>query len=522
MLGDSTLVGNGLTPAYTIEEGEGGLVREGDLYARRRAAVYTYPDETRNQLAQWQANVQHRWRSGIELSALVYVRQTRRDTINGDTADEAEGDLNASYNNTATRQSAAGLAASVAQKSGDHQWQAGFSADASRVRYRQSEQAGFFTADRGVLPGDEPAELSAAVRGNSWNIGLFASDTWRVAAGTHVTGTLRANQASVGNTLTSVDDDTGEIEAQPSETFRYTSLNPALGVTQQLGAGLAIFGNLARNTRVPTAIELGCANPEEPCRLPAGLQSDPYLKQVRSLSAELGLRWQVAPAQQLTLSVFRIDNRDDIVFGSVSATSQLGYFRNIGRTRHQGLDLGWDARYGRLSVQASYSALDATYQVQDTLRMGDRNIAVTPGMRMAGLPRQSAKLGLDWQVLPGLSLGADLQALSSRGCAGQRRRPHRRRRRCRQRPEPAGLCAAQPARSLEARTRLGALRTRRQCHRQALRDVWRAGRDGVRRVGPVHRRRARRAVRRAGRPPQLPGRRAARILIAAGAPRGVP
>ena len=223
--------------------------------------------------------------------------------------------------------------------------------------------------------------------------------------------------AQVANTLTSVDDDTGEIEAHPRETFRYQGLNPALGLTQSIGGGLVAFGNLARNTRVPSAIELGCADPEEPCRLPAGLQSDPYLKPVRSTSAELGLRWK-APGQSLSLSVFRIDNRDDIVFGSVSATSQLGYFRNFPRTRHDGLDLAWEASAGAWSWQAAFSLLDATYQAADTLRMGERNIAVTPGMRMAGLPRQTVKLAVDWQAHAALSLGADVQSLSRRGVLG--------------------------------------------------------------------------------------------------------
>jgi len=246
---------------------------------------------------------------------------------------------------------------------------------------------------------------------------VFASDTWRLASGTHLTATLRANHARVGNTLTTVDDN-GETVLHPHEVFRYSSLNPALGLSHQLEAGVTVFGNLARNTRVPTVIELGCADPAEPCRLPAGLQSDPYLKQVRSTSTELGLRWRPTQAQTLSLSAFRIDNRDDIVFGSVSATGQLGYFRNFSRTRHQGLDAAWEARYGALGVQLSYSQLNATYQASDVLRMGDRNVQVTPGMRMAGLPRHTFKAGLDWQATPTISLGADLQALSRRGVLG--------------------------------------------------------------------------------------------------------
>jgi outer membrane receptor protein involved in Fe transport len=418
LLGRSTLVGNGLTPAYTLDDSSGTLQRVPDLYAARRAAIYTYPDKTRNELAQWQFNLQRSLDADTDLSALVYLRSTHRDTLNGDTADAPEGDLNAVFNTTSARQSAAGLAASLARHSGNHQWQVGGTLDAARMRFSQNEQAGSFTADRGVTPGEDPAELSAAVRGHSWNLGLFATDTWRLAAGTHLTATLRANHASVSNTLTSVDDNTGDATVLPSETFRYNSLNPALGLTQQLGSGFTLFGNLARNARVPTVIELGCADPAEPCRLPAGLQSDPYLKQVRSTSGELGVRWRVGSTQSASLSAYRIDNRDDIVFGSVSATSQLGYFRNFARTRNEGVDAAWEARLGAVSVQLAYSYLNATYQASDTLRMSGRNVQVTPGMRMAGLPRDIVKAGLDWQATPSLSVGFDVQALSRRGVLG--------------------------------------------------------------------------------------------------------
>jgi outer membrane receptor protein involved in Fe transport len=219
------------------------------------------------------------------------------------------------------------------------------------VRYRQLEQEGSFDATRGVLAGDEDAELSASVTGKSLHLGLYATDTWQLAPGTHVTATLRANRSRVSNTLTTVDDDTGVLEAKPKESFTYTSLNPALGVVQQRGhGGLAVFANLARNTRVPTVIELGCADPDEPCRLPAGLQSDPYLKQVRATSLEAGPALAPAPGQRLELALFRTDNRDDIVFGSVSATSQLGYFQNFERTRHQGLDASWQAQCGPVAT----------------------------------------------------------------------------------------------------------------------------------------------------------------------------
>lgn len=415
--GSATLVGNGLLPSVTLDDGDATP----DMYAASRSAVFTHPDRTKNRLAQATVNFSQQLGAGSRLQALAYARNSRRDTVNGDGAedfDPLQPDENASLNTTATRQSAWGAALSLARRSGAHQWQVGASVDSSRVRYRQLEQEGSFDATRGVLAGDEEPELSASVTGKSLHLGLYATDTWQLAPGTHVTATLRANRSRVSNTLTTVDDDTGVLEAKPKESFTYSSLNPALGITQQVGTGLAVFANLARNTRVPTVIELGCADPDEPCRLPAGLQSDPYLKQVRATSLEAGLRWRPAPGQRLELALFRTDNRDDIVFGSVSAISQLGYFQNFKRTRHQGLDASWQAQYGPVAITAGYSHLQATYQAHGILRMGERNVTITPGTQMAGLPRHSAKLGADWALGRGLSVGADMQIVSSRGVQG--------------------------------------------------------------------------------------------------------
>ncbi len=426
LAGRSTLVGNGLVPAATLHNG----VATPDLYASDRSAVYTHPDRSRNTLLQLTLHAEHDLDNGVQAQALLYLRRTRRDTVNGDVADPTQhsstpvagnGEVAAapaSMNNTATRQSAWGAAASVGAKQGDHQWRAGASIDANVVQFQQTEQEGWFDAGRGVSPGVQDAEMSAAVDGRAQMIGLYATDTWRVAPATHVTATLRWNQARVSNRLTSVDDNTDVLTARDEESFRWTSLNPALGVTQQVSGGLTLFANLARNSRVPTAIELGCADPLQPCRLPAGLQSDPYLNQVRATSIELGARWKAAPGQQVELSIYRTDNRDDIVFASLGATSQLGYFRNIERTRHQGLDLQWQGKVGALELSAAYSLLAATYQTTTTLRMGDRNVHVTPGMRMAGLPRQTLKFGADWRATPTISLGADLQAVARRGVLG--------------------------------------------------------------------------------------------------------
>ncbi len=209
------------------------------------------------------------------------------------------------------------------------------------------------------------------------------------------------------------------FEQHDKETFTYKSLNPALGITHQLGSsGVTLFANVARNNRVPTVIELGCADPDEPCRLPAGLQADPYLKQVIATSVEAGLRFAPMPGLRGSLTAYRSDNRDDILFRSVSISGQQGYFQNFPRTRHMGLDAEVGGRQGAVDWQIGYSHLRATYEANGVLRQGERNVTITPGTRIAGLPRHMVKVAADVDLGSGLRVGADVQALSARGTAG--------------------------------------------------------------------------------------------------------
>ncbi|TDM08866.1 MAG: hypothetical protein C4K60_05720 [Ideonella sp. MAG2] len=107
-----------------------------------------------------------------------------------------------------------------------------------------------------------------------------------------------------------------------------------------------------------------------------------------------------------------------ILFSSVSVTGQLGYFRNFDRTRHQGLDAELQHLWGGWTVGLGYSYLEATYQAEGVLRQGERNVNITPGTRLAGLPKHQLKLALDGELSPGWTVGLDAQLLSSRGVTG--------------------------------------------------------------------------------------------------------
>jgi outer membrane receptor protein involved in Fe transport len=423
--GRSRVLGNGLLPD--------------PLYQGERRAVYTYPDTTRNRLLQGTLNITHRLAPESELSAVAYVRNSRRDTVNGDVSEDYGDyveDCGAGFaadgaplepascglrreqgaalhtgvlNTTSTRQNGRGASLAFSTLRGKLRLDAGASVDGSSVGYTQLEQAAFITGAREVV-GDPlaPREPASSVVGKSRTAGVYLSASMQLAPGTQLTASARYGRTRVDNTLSN------ERGPQPAERFTYRRLNPSLGVTHVLAPRITLFANLAQGNRVPTVIELGCADPDNPCRLPVGLQSDPYLKQVIARTMEAGARGRFQDDEasgNYSLSLHRTVNRDDILF--LSAPSRQGYFSNFERTRHQGLDAIVMRQSGRLGIRLAYSYLQAVYDADGELFTGARHVQIRRGTRMAGLPRHSAKLSLDWTLRPELRIGADLHAVSS-------------------------------------------------------------------------------------------------------------
>jgi outer membrane receptor protein involved in Fe transport len=53
------------------------------------------------------------------------------------------------------------------------------------------------------------------------------------------------------------------------------------------------------------------------------------------------------------------------------------------------------------------------YDADGELFTGARHVRIRRGTQMAGVPRHTGKLSLDWALDPGLTVGADLHAVSS-------------------------------------------------------------------------------------------------------------
>lgn len=428
LTGRSNLLGNGLLPSNHFGTAEqiddeansgGPAVRGVGMYESNRRWIYTHPDRTRNELNQMTFNFQRLLDGNTELAMNAYVRQSKRRTVGGDAEREEDGasfEDEAVLNYTNTTSTSYGTSANLTKILGAHQLTTGIAIDASRSRYGSS-QAECDDLDATRQPIDCVAAVdSARMRGKNLSTGIYASDTWSVSQKTFVTTAGRFNHAVVDNQLsTFIDDQTGNQLNPPRQTadrFTYNSLNPSIGVTHKTSDSLTVFGNLAQSNRVPTPIELGCADPNFACRLPTGLQADPYLKQVIARSLEGGFRLKLSDFSGVSVALYRSENKDDILFRAKDQTG-LGYFENFDRTRRQGVDIGAFGSFGPFDVRASYSYLDATYQASQILFAGERYIEVRPGTKIAGLPDHTLRLNADWRAAPKLRLGGTLITTSS-------------------------------------------------------------------------------------------------------------
>jgi len=220
----------------------------------------------------------------------------------------------------------------------------------------------------------------------------------------------------------------------------FLRVNPAAGVTYRLAEPVTLFASYAEGSRAPSAIELACADPEEPCRLPNAFVADPPLDQVVTRSVELGVRGEhgrtrvgPSPRPRYTWSAagFGSRNFDDIIF---VAGSQIGtgYFRNAGQTQRVGLELAASTNLGIVEAFASYTLLRATFESQLLLPAapnpgiagGDDDddegseILVERGDRMPGIPTHSLKAGVTVHPWPAWAIGVTVIAQSDRPYRG--------------------------------------------------------------------------------------------------------
>jgi outer membrane receptor protein involved in Fe transport len=213
--------------------------------------------------------------------------------------------------------------------------------------------------------------------------------------------------------------------------YVFQRFNPAIGLTWSLMPTVNAYASYTQGSRAPTAIELGCADPANPCSLPNALASDPPLQQVVTGTWEAGIRGKpelpFAHNVSWNAGAFRAENRNDILFVS-SVQLGTGYFQNFAKTRREGFDANLDGRIGHVTWGLDYTYLLATFQspaivdgsannTSDSALSGtpglDGNIYIQPGDRIPLIPKNTGKAYLDYQITKKFALDVDEVMISS-------------------------------------------------------------------------------------------------------------
>jgi outer membrane receptor protein involved in Fe transport len=435
---DNDLRGNGAVPVQ--------------LLAQDRTAVFTHPDQTITRLLFTELAGHYALNDRAELSGNVYLRQNRMHTFNGDNSDYGEcsfdgtllcdgddaavidthghtvkfGDnVNGATNNTnVTNMYTRG---GTVQTLFMNDWFAhknslttGVSYDNATVHFGSDTELAALTDTRGTVgSGIFVDESKVRLNTHSDTVGVFATDSFSVTDRLTATLAGRYNHIDLSMRDQYLNDPTQNLNGDHS----FERFNPSAGLSYEVNKNLNVYGSYSESSRAPTPMELSCADPTAPCKLPNSFLSDPPLKQVVAHTFEAGfkgaLKDLLANADgRWNLGYFNTTNTDDIIFQRdfSSNFNNVGYFKNVGKTARQGLEMGATLAYGQLfgtmdnwQFSGHYTYLDAAYLTG----FGSQNpldqsaIGVKSGSRIPGIPAHLLKLAVNVELWQKLAFGVN-------------------------------------------------------------------------------------------------------------------
>ena len=454
-LADNELVGN-------------GLVQKEFLDNLGWDSINTKPDITDTTMAFLNFNMNHYFTDDTVFSGNTYYRNARTKTLNGDVNDDVddavftadctgsadpEAECGGALNRSNSKRESFGLTGQFTFNQDllgkKNQLITGAGYDQGRTQFSQSSELGNLNASRGINGVGEfndEADVKLKAKSETWS--LFVTDTMSLSSMYHLTLSGRYNYTKVDNKDGLIAK--GDPESL-TEKMAFNRFNPAIGLSITPNKDISFYGSYNEGSRAPTAIELGCAfqdlsdglgGPPDglgdtPCRLPNAMAGDPPLKQVVSKTFEAGVRGKLAGDIGYSASIYRSQNTDDIQFIASNPNGQ-GNFQNVGKTRRQGLDLGFDGKvWSDFSWNLGYSYIRATYQspfsianevntsAVDTNTDGDADtINVGRGDYLAGIPKHQLKLRGEWQALPNWTIGTNIVGFTSQYSFGNENNDH--------------------------------------------------------------------------------------------------
>ncbi len=458
---DNNLIGNGFAPE--------------NLLSGDRDQIHTRPDLTNNYSHFLALNGSHWFNEDTMLSGNVYYRKSNRHTVNGDLfegeidgGDDFDGYpgilcagpgdcevTGSTLNSSKTTQDTYGA---TGQVTFDQDWMGkknqfvvGAGYDYTLMRYKQSEHINLsdvgdalvgigqsnsvFDVSRAPImagAGLLPQRQTTGLTGKQYTARLFATDTLSLNDHWHLTGGASWNFTRVDNVDTLRGDRSATNPNSLTAKDSYTRLNPTVGLTHTPNDNLTFFTSYSESSRAPTAIELGCSNPAAPCLLPSAMADDPPLNQVVAKTYEFGGRGLLTENIRWNAGLYQAVNHDDIQFTAAGSVNGAGYYKNVGRTKRQGLDMGLAGDADKFRWSASYSYVRATYDSDvsfvsssNSSEDADSIIYVKPGDRIPSIPAHQLKLRGQYAVTPSWSIGTNVIGFSDAYVWGNENNKHR-------------------------------------------------------------------------------------------------
>ncbi len=429
---DTDLIGNGAAPIELLEQG--------------REAIFTRPDQTRNELMLLNLSGSHSLSETTMLTANVYTRSSDIDTFNGDDSDfeqcsnspgficeiddgdeelviDQDGNLvpsgpaveGATVNRTRTEQDGAGFSAQLSfagELSGRENFlTVGLAYDDADIGFNASTELGALDATRLAVPGGVFVdELFTGLDAAVTSMGLYFSNVLSLSNAVSLTLSGRYNETEV-----TLRDRLGTALDGDHEFGRF---NPAVGLTARMSDALSFYAGLSESNRAPSPVELTCADEDDPCRLPNAFLADPPLEDVVATTLEAGLRgsWQHG---RWHAGLFQTENDDDILFISAGSFTNEGYFDNVGETLRQGVELSASGTtLSGIEWFANYTNLQATFEKRFSVSSPNNpsavggEILVEPGDRLPLVPEHVFKAGLRYDLNERFSIGSDVQSVA--------------------------------------------------------------------------------------------------------------
>ena len=428
---DNRLRGNGAVPIELLEE-------EG------RSAVFTYPDETKPKMLFVNLFGQRKLSDVLDIGGNLYVRRNNVRAFNGDGTefDECEDPANvsgsgapylceseddgeevvedangnpvvadddndsATQNRSHTKQRTIGGGLQASWRVNErNKLTFGGTVDFGRANFSSSTELASLTDERGTVgSGIYVEESFVHVKTRNDNYALYALDTWQATDALMFSIGGRYNHTEIQ--LRDQDPD-GSL----SGDHKFNHFNPMLGATLRINPQLTAFASASQATRAPTPVELTCANPDDPCKLPNGFVDDPPLDQVITRTFSVGLRQQ-SQTMRSSVSLFHALSHDDILFITDGNLTNEGYFDNVGKTLRQGVELAFHWKpLQNWSVDANYTYLVAEFREDflvsspnhplrdpdDEDEVDESAREVSKGNRIPLIPKQLFNASIGWE-----------------------------------------------------------------------------------------------------------------------------